>query len=225
MFLKNNSSYKNLNLLFYLGEIYIMEEYIKTISADNQKSIVDYLNETILPHMIINSQGAAKGRRQLWIQTAPPLTSSATWHVGFEDERIMNYIRLISPPGFTPEAVLVTKGGNIKRHRDARYADYRGMSINLGKVTWYYERSNDQYFWQPGLHESVPVGRYDLTGGEVFMFNTKNPHWVENAHPDRWGINVWQISKNTRDDYDKFMENRANGNLTEEQLDYKVAGY
>ena len=225
MFLKNNSSYKNLNLLFYLGEIYIMEEYIKTISADNQKSIVDYLNETILPHMIINSQGAAKGRRQLWIQTAPPLTSSATWHVGFEDERIMNYIRLISPPGFTPEAVLVTKGGNIRRHRDARYADYRGMSINLGKVTWYYERSNDQYFWQPGLHESVPVGRYDLTGGEVFMFNTKNPHWVENAHPDRWGINVWQISKNTRDDYDKFMENRANGNLTEEQLDYKVAGY
>jgi hypothetical protein len=225
VFLKNNSSYKNLNLLFYLGEIYIMEEYIKTISADNQKSIVDYLNETILPHMIINSQGAAKGRRQLWIQTAPPLTSSATWHVGFEDERIMNYIRLISPPGFTPEAVLVTKGGNIKRHRDARYADYRGMSINLGKVTWYYERSNDQYFWQPGLHESVPVGRYDLTGGEVFMFNTKNPHWVENAHPDRWGINVWQISKNTRDDYDKFMENRANGNLTEEQLDYKVAGY
>ncbi len=202
-----------------------MEQYIKTISADNQKSIVDYLNETILPHMIINSQGAAKGRRQLWIQTAPPLTSSATWHVGFEDERIMNYIRLISPPGFTPEAVLVTKGGNIKRHRDARYADYRGMSINLGKVTWYYERSNDQYFWQPGLHESVPVGRYDLTGGEVFMFNTKNPHWVENAHPDRWGINVWQISKNTRDDYDKFMENRANGNLTEEQLDYKVAGY
>jgi hypothetical protein len=225
VFLKNNSSYKNLNLLFYLGEIYIMEQYIKTISADNQKSIVDYLNETILPHMIINSQGAAKGRRQLWIQTAPPLTSSATWHVGFEDERIMNYIRLISPPGFTPEAVLVTKGGNIKRHRDARYADYRGMSINLGKVTWYYERSNDQYFWQPGLHESVPVGRYDLTGGEVFMFNTKNPHWVENAHPDRWGINVWQISKNTRDDYDKFMENRANGNLTEEQLDYKVAGY
>jgi len=225
VFLKNNSSYKNLNLLFYLGEIYIMEEYIKTISADNQKSIVDYLNETILPHMIINSQGAAKGRRQLWIQTAPPLTSSATWHVGFEDERIMNYIRLISPPGFTPEAVLVTKGGNIRRHRDARYADYRGMSINLGKVTWYYERSNDQYFWQPGLHESVPVGRYDLTGGEVFMFNTKNPHWVENAHPDRWGINVWQISKNTRDDYDKFMENRANGNLTEEQLDYKVAGY
>ena len=49
-----------------------MEEYIRTISPDNQKVIIDYLNESILPHMIVNPQGAAKGRRQLWIQTAPP---------------------------------------------------------------------------------------------------------------------------------------------------------
>ena len=202
-----------------------MEEYIGTIPLENRLPIIDYLNESILPHMIINPQGAAKGRCQLWIQTAPPLMATTPWHVGYEDERIMNYVRSIAPEGFTPEAVLVTKGGNISRHRDARFADYRGMSINLGKVTWYYERSNDQYFWQPGVAESVPAGRYDLTGGEVFMFNTKNPHWVEDAHQDRWGINVWQISKNTRSDYNKFMEQRANGSLTQEQLNYKVAGY
>ena len=202
-----------------------MEEYIRTISPQNQQVIIDYLNESILPHMIINPQGAAKGRRQLWIQTAPPLTATTPWHVGYKDERIMNYVRSIAPEGFIPEAVLLTKGGNIKRHRDARYADYRGMSINLGKVTWYYERLYQDYAYGSTFGESAPAGRWDLTGGEVFMFNTKNPHWVENAHPDRWGINVWQISKNTRDEYDKFMEDRANGNLTEEQLDYKVAGY
>ena len=62
-----------------------MEEYIRTISPDNQKLIIYYLNESILPHMIVNPQGAAKGRRQLWIQTAPPLTATTPWHVGFED--------------------------------------------------------------------------------------------------------------------------------------------
>lgn len=202
-----------------------MEKYIKTISPTIRQTIVDYLNEKIYPEMIINDKGSAKGRRQLWIQTAPPLNSTAKWHVGFEDERIMNYVRSIAPEGFTPEAVLVTKGGNIKRHRDATYGDYLGMSINLGKVTWYYERCNDQYFWQPGITESIPAARYDLTGGEVFMFNTKNPHWVENAHPERWGINVWQISKNSRQEYEQFMIDRANGNLTPDQLNYKVAGY
>jgi hypothetical protein len=202
-----------------------MDKYIGIIPPETQKTITDYLNESILPHMIINPSGAAKGRCQLWIQTAAPLMAGVPFHVGYEDERIMNFIRSIAPEGFTPEAVLVTKGGNIRRHRDARYGDYRGMSINLGKVTWYYEPCNNRYSWQPGIPESVTPIRYDLTGGEVFFFNTKNPHWVENAHPDRWSFNVWQISKNSRDEYNEFMEHRANGTLTEEQLDYKVAGY
>lgn len=202
-----------------------MEQYIKKISKDNQTAIIQHLEENIFPHMIVNNQGAAKGRRQLWIQTAPPLTPSAKWHVGFEDERLMKFIRSVAPEGFTPEAILVTKGGNIRRHRDASYADYRGLSLNLGKVTWYYERCYQSYNWEPDTPSETLPARYDLTGGELFLFNTKNPHWVENAHPDRWGINVWQISKNSRNAYEQFMTDRQNGDLTEEQLDYRVAGY
>lgn len=202
-----------------------MEQYIKTISPENQQSLIQHLEDNIYPQMIINPQGAAKGRRQLWIGIAPPLNSSALWHNGFQDDRLFDYIRRIAPEGFTPEAILVTKGGNIRRHRDASYADYKGMSINLGKVTWYYERLYQDYSYGSTFGESAPAGRWDLTGGEVFMFNTKNPHWVENAHPDRWGINVWQISPKARDTYEKFIQDRANGLLTEEQLDYKVAGY
>lgn len=202
-----------------------MEQYLRTLKPENQSAIINHLENNIYPQMIINPNGAARGRRQLWIQTAPPLNSSALWHVGFEDERLMKFITSISPEGFIPEAVLVTKGGAIRRHRDARYASYMAMSINLGKVTWYYERCNDKYHHQSNLFESVPAARYDFTGGEVFLFNTKNPHWVDNVDPERWGINVWMISNNSRPQYYEFMERRQNGLLTEEELDYKVAGY
>lgn len=202
-----------------------MEQYIKTISPENQKVIIDHLNETVLPHMIINPRGSAKGRRQIWVKTATPIQPSGKFHVGLEDDRLVNYINKLAPEGFTPETILVTKGGVIRRHRDASTLSWQGMSINLGQVTWYYERSYQSYFWSPTDFETVPPGRWDLTGGEVFMFNTKNAHWVENAHPERWGINVWMVSDKSRTEYEEFMAQRAAGTLSEEQLDFKTAGY
>lgn len=202
-----------------------MEQYIKTISPENQKAMIDHLNETVLPHMIINPRGSAKGRRQIWIKTATPIQPSGKFHVGLEDDRLVNFINKLAPEGFTPETILVTKAGVIRRHRDASTLSWQGMSINLGQITWYYERNYQDYAWSPTDHEVIPAGRWDLTGGEVFMFNTKNAHWVENAHPERWGINVWMVSDKSRTEYEEFMAQRAAGTLSEEQLDFKTAGY
>lgn len=202
-----------------------METLLRKMSPEVQQTMINHLEENIYPHMIVNEVGAAKGRRQLWITTAPPLTNTATWHVGFEDERLMDYIRRVSPEGFTPEAVLVTKGGGIARHRDAPYADYMGLSINLGSVRWHYERCYPTYAWQPNTPAESEPDVYDLVGGEIFAFNTKNPHWASNVDPSRWGINVWRISKKARAEYNEFMIKRANGTLDPEQLDYRVAGY
>lgn len=202
-----------------------MEQYIKTISPENQKAMIDHLNETVLPHMIINPRGSAKGRRQIWIKTATPIQPSGKFHVGLEDDRLVNYINKLAPEGFIPETILVTKGGVIRRHRDASTLSWKGMSINLGQITWYYERNYQDYSWSPTDYESVPAGRWDLIGGEVFMFNTKNAHWVENAHPERWGINVWMISDKARTEYEEFITQRAAGTLPEDQLDFKTAGY
>ena len=86
-----------------------MEEYIRTIPPQTQQVIIDYLNESIYPEMIINPQGAAKGRRQLWIQTAPPLTATTPWHVGYEDERIMNFFVLLHPKDLLLRLCLLPK--------------------------------------------------------------------------------------------------------------------
>lgn len=202
-----------------------MEQYIRTITPKNQQALIDHLNETVLPHMIINPRGSAKGRRQIWVETATPIQSSGQFRVGLQNDRLVDYIERLAPEGFTPETILVTKGGLIRRHRDASTLSWKGMSINLGHVTWCYEPNYPDYCWSPVEHETVPPGRWNLTGGEVFMFNTKNAHWVENVDPERWGINVWMISDKARTEYQHFLSQRAAGTLSEEQLDFRTAGY
>ena len=43
-----------------------------------------------------------------------------------------------------------------------------------------------------------------MTGGEVFEFNCKNPHWTEDVDPNRWAFNMWRISTKGRPKFETF---------------------
>jgi hypothetical protein len=64
------------------------------------------------------------------------------------------------------------------------------------------------YKWVPEDQQINPpeVTKIDMTGGEVFEFNCKNIHWTENVDPNRWGINLWTISKNSRLQFNQFLK-------------------
>jgi len=170
-----------------------MEEYIKTISTKNKQKIIDHLDQNMLPLLEKLPYGAAQGRMQVWLNYQPDFKQDPEFYLAHTDERIWNYIKLVSPKWFTPHLALITKGGPISRHRDASYADYPAMSINLGGVTWHYENCRPNYSHQSTC-DSAPAMSSTLTGGEVFMFNCKNPHWVTDVDPERWSINVWTIA-------------------------------
>lgn len=178
-----------------------MEEYLETISQDQLHSITTYLNTNIEPLLTTKPSGYARGRNQIWLNYEPELTSDPSFCLAHIDERIWKYIKNTAPSWFEPHVALITKGGGIRRHRDATYADYPAMSINLGQVTWHYENCRPAYSHHSTC-DSAPAMSVDLTGGEVFMFNCKNPHWVTNVHPDRWSINVWTISSKARSAYE-----------------------
>jgi hypothetical protein len=170
-----------------------MEEYIKTISNTTKEQIIDYLNTNIEPLLTERPYGAAKGRMQIWLNYEPELAQNPDFYPAHIDQRIWSYIQKLAPAWFEPHVALITKGGPIGRHRDASYADYPAMSINLGSVTWHYENCRPNYSHKSTCDSAPPMSA-NLTGGEVFMFNCKNPHWVTDVDPQRWSINVWTIS-------------------------------
>ena len=178
-----------------------MREYLTTIPQNTVNQIVQYLDKNIEPLLETKPSGYAKGRNQLWLNYSPDLNTNPTFVLAHIDERIWNYIKSKSPQWFTPHVALITKGGGIAPHRDATYANYPAMSINLGKVTWHYEPSRPDYSHH-STSDRAPAMSVDLTGGEVFMFNCKNMHWVTNVDPNRWSINVWTISPKTMDAFE-----------------------
>jgi len=182
-----------------------MKQYLRTINQDTVTTIVDYLNENIEPLLTTKQKGYAKGRNQIWLNYEPDLTPKPDFYLAHTDERIWNYIKTQTPDWFTPHVALITKGGGIAPHRDATYAGYPAMGINLGKVTWHYENSRPEYD-HLCTSDRAPDMRADFTGGEVFMFNCKNMHWVTNVDPDRWSINVWTISNTAMRAFEKAQQ-------------------
>jgi hypothetical protein len=83
------------------------------------------------------------------------------------------------------QTCLISKGGNIKPHRDTTYADAWAMGINLGVCNWHISSTRDG---------AKPDFTMNLKGGEVFAFNSKHVHAVTDAASDRWAINVWAIA-------------------------------
>lgn len=159
-----------------------MTQMLTKIHPDVVSTIVSYFNEHLDPLLVTDVSRYAPGRRRLWLQYEAPLAASRPWLPGHRDQRIWTYIQSICRPyRFSPDFGLVSKGGQIGPHRDASALCAHAVSINLGSVTWC-------------MGEKEQVEKIDLVGGEVFSFNSKNVHWVENVDPQRWAINLWNVS-------------------------------
>lgn len=185
-----------------------MTKIIGQITTEVQETILGHLNEHIAPHLYADVSNYAKGRMRCWLPYEAPLSKTGLWKYGQFGEhadKVWDYIQRVVPADFKPDTALLSKGGAIQRHRDATYADYRAIGINLGEVTWCYETCYPEYRWSKDAPASAPVQKIAMTGGEIFEFNCKNPHWVEDVSPERWGINVWHVNPKVREDFENFV--------------------
>ncbi len=178
----------------------------KIISAiPNPEVFAAHLNQVVAPQLKQDVSNYANKRMRTWMPFEAPLSANRPWTPGIMDDKVWTYISGVGAKhGMKVDVALFSKGGGITRHRDASYADYRSIGINLGACTFYYELCYPEFRWTGNAPASAPVERYELTGGEVFEFNCKNPHWVEDVSPDRWGINMWHVSSKERARFDKL---------------------
>ena len=160
------------------------------LSPEELQWITNKLEENILPHLVADVSNYAKGRLRTWLPYEAPLdapnSTARPFVPGLLDDEVWQWIvDLCAKHGFKAETALISKGGNIKPHRDTTYAAAWAMGINLGSCNWHIASSRDM---------ATPNFTMDLTGGEVFKFNSKHVHAVTNADSERWAINVWAIA-------------------------------
>jgi hypothetical protein len=188
-----------------------MIEILGKISFQKVEEVVKHLNVHIEPHLGFDVSNYAKGRRRTWLQYEAPLSGRQRWKHGSKDEYLWNFVlETFAPYEIVPELGLVSKGGTIDFHRDAAYAEFKAFAINLGVVTWEYEMSYPLYDWVPESQLIYPpkLITFDMQGGEVFQFNSKNRHRAINSHPERWGFNLWNIKQQAREERDYQLSNR-----------------
>lgn len=177
------------------------------ISQSKIKNLIRLLTERL--KLTTDVSNYAPGRKRSWLQYEAPLGASMPWRKANNDQELWGEILEIGNEiGFIPELGLASLGGTIKPHRDAAYANYKAVGINLGNTTFGYEKSYPKYKWVPPKELVTPpeVSETDLVGGEVYEFNCKNLHWTSNVSPTRWAINLWQISTKQRNQYETFKE-------------------
>ena len=178
------------------------------ISETKIKNLVRLLSERL--KLSTDVSNYAPGRKRSWLQYEAPLGTTMPWRKANQDGELWSEILEIGKEiGFIPELGLASIGGTISPHRDAAYADYKAIGINLGSTTFGYEKAYPEYRWVPQaqLVNPTQVSETDLVGGEVYEFNCKNLHWTSNVSPTRWAINLWQVSNKQRSQYETFKEN------------------
>jgi len=186
-------------------------EILGSISNTKVQEVVEYLDANVESSLEKDVSRYAKGRRRAWLQYEAPL-GQQKWKHGLKDEYLWNFVlETFAPYGILPDLGLVSKAGNIKWHRDAAYAQFKGFAINLGRVTWEYEWSYPEYSWTPDAYRIDPpkIVTYEMTGGEVFQFNVKNQHQATNAAPDRWAFNLWNIKPEHVEQRDYDLSGRS----------------
>lgn len=182
---------------------------LELLQPDQVAWITSKLEEKILPILQKDVSAYAPGRMRVWMPYEAPLDTPSSVNLPFTpgvlDDEIWQWIvGLCAKHGFKPDTCLISKGGNIKPHRDTTFAAPWAMGINLGKCDWHIasDRSSARTDYT-----------MNLSGGEVFKFNSKHTHAVDNASADRWAINIWAIAdggaakqKNIRGRLNKMLE-------------------
>lgn len=137
----------------------------------------------------------AQGRQRYWLNYEWDLASKTFSHA-VKDKRLWTFCKEVFPGA---DLGLVVYGGvGIDLHRDDSYADWLGVGVNLGKVeAWLYDCQYPEYRWTSNQNPPNPK-RYKLGVGDVFQFNTKNPHSAVNPAHDRWALFLWRVSRKLR---------------------------
>jgi hypothetical protein len=193
--------------------------------------------EEIIQHIIINRHkltadvsNYAKGRLRAWIGLEAPLTDKQKFKVapfGFKDKLwiwLNDFCK--NKLNFSPEIGLLHVGGadcsdpedepldgnggecGIKRHRDAGYADFRAVGINLiGEATFGYQSFYpNQDRWSKEQNANAKLEIVKMSRGTCVVFNCKNPHFAQ-VGPNRWCINAWRIREGYREQYEDCKAN------------------
>ena len=162
----------------------------EVLSQETQNWLRTMLENEIAPILVKDVSSYAPGRMRTWMPYEAPLDTAVNKNKPFvpsvlHDELWQWIVDLCDKWGMKAQTALISKGGNIKAHRDTTYAAEWAFGINLGACEW-------------GITSDRQSANVDyvmkLKGGEVFSFNSKHVHRVENASPDRWAINVWAIA-------------------------------
>lgn len=160
------------------------------LSPETQEWLISILENEIAPVLVKDISSYAPGRMRTWMPYEAPLDTVANKGKPFtpgvlHDELWQFIVDLCHKHGMKAQTCLISKGGNIKPHRDTTYADSWAMGINLGVCNWHISSTRDG---------AKPDFTMNLKGGEVFAFNSKHVHAVTDAAENRWAINVWAIA-------------------------------
>jgi len=175
---------------------------LQTLPDSRTSRIVTHLENNSV-HLEQDISNYAKGRQRYWLNYKWDLANRHFSH-GVKDTRLWNFCKEIFPKA---DLGLVVYGGvGIDLHRDDSYADWRGVGINLGEIeAWVYDCQYPNFHWTPTTNESNPK-RYKMNPGDVFQFNTKNPHSALNPAEDRWAIFLWHVNRKFRNKFEAFVK-------------------
>ena len=193
--------------------------------------VINYINES--RHKLTpDVSNYATGRLRAWIGLEAPLTDKQTFKPAAFDfnDRLWKWLHLfcIAKLNFEPEIALLHVGGadcsdpeesptdgnggecGIKMHRDAGYADFRAVGINLiGEATFGYQALYPaQDKWSKEWDKEVKLQIVKMTRGTCVVFNCKNPHFAQ-VGPNRWCINAWRIKDKRREEYNDIRAMHA----------------
>lgn len=153
------------------------------------------LNTNFLSALKLDSSSYAKGRRRIWLDRQPSLSSydkldacvSTT-----QSSRLRDYLKELIKWDF--DYCLLTNSGpeghGITLHRDAGSLSYEGYGINLtGTCDFNYLEQRRGF--GPGPTSEEVHHTVQMWPGTVVHFNTKNPHSAIPS-PNRWAVNLWK---------------------------------
>jgi hypothetical protein len=190
--------------------------------------IIKYLDQNV--HKLVpDISNYAKGRLRAWIGLEAPLTDKQFFKLGqfSYNDFIWKWLNqfCIDNLQFVPEIALVHIGGadcsdpdeqptegrggtcGIKEHRDAGYADFRAVGINIhGNATFGYRSVYPhQDRWSKVVGNDAKLEIIQMTTGTSVVFNCKNPHFAQ-VGPNRWCINAWRIRDKRRKDFEQILQ-------------------
>ena len=167
-----------------------MFRVIHKLKAGVVESVVAHLDQQ--RHKLTSDTSSyATGRLRYWLQAEWDLRER-TFRPATHDSRLWKLCRRVMPDA---DLGLVVYGPvGIKLHRDDSYADWRGVGINLGTLDgWVYDCQYPEFRWTTQQNDPNPVV-HNVSAGDVFEFNTKNPHAALNPAENRWAVFLWRVS-------------------------------